>query len=349
MLGPLSRAWGVLTVLLALVFSVVRFEVIAEDGLGPLLVDVDADGLGGDELAAPAELAAVDTIRYGGLDIALLDIRPIPDNNSGSPIIVIDLVVGNDAQSTVRLPEGYLHLISETERVVPLSRFEFADFRDRLVLEPGDTQRALAVFKLGPAASADPADYDLSIGESGRWPVIVPLVGDAPPSTLPRPLSVSEAAAANNDDGATWGRHRLTVIDAVTTLDHGAFRAATGDHLAVVTVKVARDPAADSDAATATSTPAGPAPGSPVDGGPASSSQEPSDLLDRDRWVLTQGRLVHRAIRVDPVASVEQPGVSDLQLVFTYPSDAVSLELGVTPADGSEPLTVARFWPETDR
>lgn len=319
------------TVLLLIAVLIARFDVVSDESLDLLTgVTAGTDGGDGDELAAsPAELASAEAQRYGGLEVVKLDARSIPQNNSGAPIIVVDLAVRNITDTEARLPQGLLELVDVEGRSVALTRFEFTDFRDRLVIPAGQVERTLAVFKLSTAASTDLGLYQLHIGELGRWPVVIPLAGDPLPSLLPRPIAVLGGEAAST---VAYDDYQLTVLDATTTLNHGSYRATTDEYVAVITLAVAPDPNGPNQAANSGAEPLGAAPD------PALAA-----LQSRERWTLGDSDSDSdggtEAVRVSALPDLAPPGGQALELVFTHPTDALVLNLMLDEPD----LAVARL------
>ena len=316
------RSWWAVTIALVVVGVSARYDLVNEDRFGPLVVSAEVAASQDGGFAAPsAQFEAHPTVAYGGLDIALVEARAIPRNSSGEPIIVTELAIRNTTDVQVRLPDGMVHLVGPEGRRVELDRFEFTDFAYRLVVEPGQTATALAVFKLGAYGSPLLVDYELRIGEAGRWPVTLPLEGDPAPAAFPRPLEVDSFRQGVRHLGAGIELRR-----AVTALDHGAYRVAVGQHLAIVDLTLTAPPrqAAEEDGVETVG---------------------PALPVDRQSWSLIDGHGRQRAIRAVTSAPT-LPGAGgaetvELQLVFAYETGSSSLVLQVGPAGGQR--TVAEF------
>lgn len=307
----LRKSWWVATALLLAVGVVSRYDLVTEDDLGPLA----ATG----EVAAGPETALVvladdfdpeSTIHYGGLDMALLGARSIPENNSGQPIIVADLAVRNASDHQIRVPLNLIRLVSVDDVVTPLTRLDYAENSERLVLDPGESQLALAVFKLRGSMDEDLSLYEIQVGEDGRWPENLPLEGEVLPSAFPRPL-LPEIAAEPFDDAELSAvvdesllvavRHDgygITVTEAETALQYGPYRAPIGRHLAVITVEVAGDPASVEE----------------VTG-------------SEDFWILDDGADEHRVVRSVVTNRTDDGSRVSRQLVFSYSTESSNLRL----------------------
>ncbi len=316
----LWKAWWATTAVLLALGTVSRYDLVSSEHLGPLAVG--AEVAAADETAlvvSEGEFDSFPGITYAGLDLALMNARSIPRNNSGQPIIVADLAVRNATSAQIRLSRQEISLTSKDGVSVALDRFEYAEYGTRLVVEPGETQQVLAVFKLRGSMDSSIAEYSLQVAERGRWPESLPLDGPVAPSAYPRPLEVVSEA----DEPA---RHEDLVVgmtDAATALEYGVYRSAVGEHLAIVTVSVSG------------------APGALDRGG-----------LDRGLWALSDGQELHRALKATAGERSLDGNTASIELVFAYGTEASELELFIGGApdgaeDGSEvaneAVSVARF------
>lgn len=312
----LRKSWWVVTALLLIAGVVARYDLVSEDDLGPLaLTDEMAAGPQTELVSLADEFDPASTIHYAGLDLALIDARAIPENNSGRPIIVADVAVRNSSNHQIRIPLNLIRLVSADDVVTPLTRLDYAENTERLVLDPGESQLALAVFKLRTPLEEDLSLYGIQIGEEGRWPENLPLEGEVLPSAFPRPL-LPEAAAGPFDDAelsappaeesqltVQHGGFDITVTAAETALQYGPYRAPIGQHLAIITVEVSGSPASV-EAITGS----------------------------RNFWALDDGATDQRVLRSEVLdRSVDGTSVTR-QLVFSYSTESSNVTL--TAGDG---------------
>ncbi len=300
----LWKAWWATTILLLAVGTVSRYDLVSSELLGPLVVGAEvaaADDpimlVGGDAFDA------LPRVTYAGLDLALMNARAIPENNSGRPIIVVDLAVRNATPAQIRLPRQHLKLTSVDGATVALDRFEYAEHGSRLVVDSGETQQVLAVFKLRGRIGTDLDGYAIQIGEEGRWPESLLLDGQISPSAYPLPLEV----LSTDDEPARYQDLVVELSDAATALEYGVYRSSIGQHLAVITISVSG------------------APGALDRGG-----------LDRGLWTLADGQVLRRALKVTPGERSLDGNTVSIELVFAYGTEASELELFVGDASNQE-------------
>ena len=301
----LIRTWLVATVALLVVGAPVHFDLVTEDRLGPLVAttEVAASGEGG--YPGPAtDFDSLPSVNYAGLDVALLEVRVVPDNRSGRPIVVAEIAVRNTSPVQARLLLKMVQLVGPEGQLTAPDRFDYTDNRSRLAVEPGRVEGGLLVFKLRGGASPLATDYALQIGEEGRWPVTLPLDGPVPAPAYPMPLDVTVG------EPIRYRGLSITLLDARSALQYGVYRAQIGQHLAVIEVSVS---------------------------GPS----ESASALDRSAWALLDddsGRSPIRAVPGPPPASGK--GKSTV-LVFAYDTEASSLTLVV--GQGDDRQVVAEF------
>ncbi len=307
----LRKSWWVVTALLLIGGVVARYELVSEDDLGPLaLPDEVAAGPQTELVSLADEFDPASTIHYAGLDMALIGARAIPENNSGRPIVVADLAVRNSSNHQIRIPLNLIRLVSADDVVTPLARLDYAENSERLVLDPGESQLALAVFKLRTPLEDDLGLYEIQVGEDGRWPENLPLQGEVLPSAFPRPLLPEVAGGAFDDAELSapadevfevmveHGGFDITVTAAETALQYGPYRAPIGRHLAVITVEVSGNPATV-EAITGSG----------------------------NFWTLDDGATDHRVIRSEVLdRSVDGSSVTRL-LVFSYGTESSNVTL----------------------
>lgn len=308
MIGGLWKAWWLTTASLVVVGAVSQFGLVRSDQLGPLFADSEvAAGNEGAASLIDDEFEQLPAVRYGGLDVAFMDARPIPQNNSGQPIIVVDLAVRNTTAQQVRLTAQEIDLLQTDGTATPMVRFEYTEHANRLVLNPGETQQALAVFKLGAVIGVDLDGFSLHIGEEGRWPEILPLDGTVAPAAFPQPLENLNPEAEPTD----LGDLSVELADASTVLEYGVYRARVGTHLAVISVLVSGS----------------------VDSGP----------FDQELWSLQDGDDQRQALRATVGQRSAEDGTVAVELVFPYSTEASELELFVGDEAQNEAQSVARF------
>lgn len=292
--------------------------------LGPLAATAPA----GDEVAAGGwltglsddEFEGLGAVPYAGLDFVVVDARIVTETSVGNPVAVVDLAVRNRTEATRRVTRGMLNLVDDEGRPVELRRFDYSDELTRLVLDPGETISAVAVFRLPPNRPVETGSYRLHVAEPGRWPAVLPLLastgdeadnpsagGDAAAGDIgPRTLGVT-ALAAETPDGL--GFH---IVTADSALEVDAYRAPVGRHLAVVTVELK---------------------------GSVEGTSEPG-ALDREFWTLADP-----AQRVAAKAEIIESGSdgTTLRLVFPYPTDASVLTLQAGADTDADPVEMASF------
>lgn len=293
----LSKSWWVVTALLLLVGSAVHFELITEDDLGPLASLSEVAAGPGDLAALPGELDGFPSADYAGLTVALIDARTIPVNQTGRPIMVVDLAIENRSDVQARVPLAMLTLVRPDGRTFEAERFEYTEYSNRLTVGSGAVEQALVVFKLSPGPTGPTSGYQLEIGEAGRWPVSLGLDGSVTEADFPQTLELVDGSVGA--EPAQYQGLRVELLDAVTALEHGVYRAPVGRHLAVISVRVVG----------------------------ASSG------LDRNLWTVVDRKGESRAIRASIVESSEDGTDATVELVFSYSTDVSELSLFVGRSD----------------
>lgn len=323
-LRVIGRLWLLASIALAATAAVVNYDLLAAEELGPLARDSEVAAAEAPALAAVAdEFDAYPSVDYAGLEIALVEARVIPENRSGHPIIVADLAIRNGGVIQARLPKAMFNLVTagagSGEVAIEPVRFDYATYDDRLVIDPGATEQALAVFVLRgesavaalglrpEAGSGTEAlgRFELRVGERGRWPVNLPLTGQAPEPAFPRDLEVVLAAPV------AFEGLEVELTSARSALDYGIYRAPIDRQLAIVTVLVSGPP---------TTTPA----------------------IGDGAWSLVDDADGSRTpIRSRTTTASAETGVAELELVFAYEAGSTGLDL-VLGAGRSEQV-VARL------
>ena len=170
--------------------------------------------------------------RYGGFDVAVLSARGLPVNNSGAPIVAVELAVRNATNRQLRLPESMFGLQTEPGALVPIHRFEHTEHSTRLVIEPGTITTATLVVRLPLRSTTDIDLYRLAIGEPYRQPLLLPLVREPAVAGASGVTTGSEIGIEPNPST------KLTVLDLASTYNHRAYRALVDHHLLVLTADV---------------------------------------------------------------------------------------------------------------
>ena len=293
----LSKSWWVVTALLLLVGSAVHFELVTEDNLGPLVAPSEVAAGAGDLIALPGELDGYPSVAYAGTTVALIDARTIPINQTGRPIMVVDLAVENRSDVQARVPLTMLTLVRPDGRTFTAERFEYTEFSNRLAVDAGEVEQALVVFMLPPGQTGPTSGYQLEVGEAGRWPVSLGLDGSVSEAAFPQELALADGSVGV--EPAQYQGLRVELLDAVTALEHGVYRAPIGRHLAVMSVRVVGA----------------------------------STGLDRNLWTVVDRNGESRAIRADVVESSQDGTDAVVELVFSYSTDVSDLSLFVGRSD----------------
>ena len=311
----LGKTWWVASAAVLLVAAAVHFDLVTENNLGPLAGSAEVAAAGDADFAATdSAFDAAPNVRYAGIDLAVIDARIVPRYQTGAPIAIVELGMRNTTDTQARLPLKMVSLLGPNGRQTELDRFEYTEHNARMVVEPGQIGHSLAVFNLALGASADLADYQLQIAENGRWRSTVPLDPSIVPPIDPYPVPLKVIT----DDVLRQQNQTIGLIEAVTSLEYGVYRAPIGRHLAVVTVEIT---------------------------GPASGSRQ---AIERESWRLLDSRVggnrnvisrdENRAIRA--IANETVTGVGEfairtlsLQLVFSYSTEASELILQVDAGD----------------
>ncbi|MEM7275389.1 MAG: hypothetical protein AAF547_20105 [Actinomycetota bacterium] len=299
----LSRTWWVVTAAMLVVGGAAQFDLISRERLGPLAsASAEVAAPDGSQLAAVTDGQA--SVRYAGLELSLLEARAVPVNQSGRPIVVVDLAIRNLADVPVRIVPSMLRLVRPDGQVVEPDRFDYTERPDLIVLEPGGAVSALVVYKLGAAPVGLVSAHRLEIGEPGRWPVSIGLDGTVAEDRFPQPLAIDPTAGSPT---ATYQGLEVELLDARTALEHGVYRAPIGRHLAMATVEVIG----------------------------------PSAAIDRHLWTLTDVDGQRRALQADVTETSPSGDVATVELVFSYSTESSELSLMVGRSGVQD--EVARF------
>lgn len=293
----LSKSWWVVTALLLMVGSALHFELVTEDDLGPLAAGSEVAAGETDLIAVPGELDDYPSVDYAGIKVALIDARAIPVNQTGRPIVVVDLAIENQSDVQARVPLAMLKLVRTDGRTFTAERFEYTEHSNRVSISPGDVDQALVVFKLPPGRTGAVSSYELEIGEAGRWPVMLGLDGSASEPDFPQPLALADSSVGA--EAAQYQGLRVELLDAVTALEHGVYRAPVGQHLAVISVRVVGASAG----------------------------------IDRNLWTMADQNGESRAIRASIVEASADGTDATVEVVFSYSTGMSELSLFVGRSD----------------
>lgn len=190
------------------------------------------------ELAGVAaeQIPVVDwpSVRYAGTSWSITGARLIPraEQETGRPIVVVEVVVRNvtgDTATRSRIAD--ISLVWPNGDREPADRFEFADDPDVLTLAPGAVEVVTLVFK--PSVEQDPelGSLVVEVGETGRVPARIPLIGPVPDPVYP---AVGTIDGPDDDPSIRIDR---VIVD----VDAGPYRAALGRRLVIIDVEVAAD------------------------------------------------------------------------------------------------------------
>ena len=239
--------------------------------------------------------------RYGGFDVAILDSRGIETNNSGYPIIVVDVAIRNSTDRQLRLPESMFGLQADTGRVIPIERFEYTDHSTRLIIEPGLIQTATLVVRLPPLLPAEPDLYRLHVAVPFREPLLLP-IHEADDHTQPEGVDTGAEVAIELSPTSN-----LKVLELASTYNHRAYRSRIDHHLVTLTVDLT------------------PGPDSTVD-----------HIADPRWWRLETGDQQLTAATVE----VSKTAASSVRatIVFEPPASALQLTLVAGPTDAGATL-----------
>lgn len=266
------------------------------------------------EVAGPANLdlddnAAADA-HYAGLDLNLIEVRPVPENSSGRPIIVVNFEARNTTEYQLRIPMRQFALIGDSANqapgqlevtAIPVDRFEYSEFSDRLVLDPGDAAEATAVFKLLPGTKINLEDWLLQVAEPGRWPATIPLDGSTDARPALKPMAFADPAQSGAV--AKLGNARIAVLDTESSLDFRSFRAPRGEHLASFVVEIQAENS----------------------GNQAQLDELIASAKDQSFWHLEVGDNRNEAIQVE--VRDNSKSSTTFVVVFTYPNGSTDLTL----------------------
>ena len=201
-----------------------------EDESGPTVpIDLNLDS----RLDAP--------VIYAATGWSVLGSRLIEraDDITSRPIVVAEVLVTNTGTDvTARVRSSDVRLVWPDGHRETVDRFEFIDDDQIFSLEPGEALFVTLVFKPNLLENPDLAELALEIGERGRIPATLPLVGPAPDADYPRfgsfdgPAMVVPATTTIPDPIV------LTPVLAAIDLNAGHYRAAVGQRVALIEVSV---------------------------------------------------------------------------------------------------------------
>lgn len=295
--------WLITTTFLLVVFQTVGIPQAFGDER-TALVDTGADdyALGGPE-PPDHDLASV---VHAGVRWSIVTTRATPSEGLLSPAVIdVDVLVENTlAGTTARIPERSVVLEARSGEVLGTGRF--VDETNRLSIAPGETLPLTISFVTG---SIDPraSDLVLRIGDAGRTPSILPLLGE-PSAEEPSFVAIDESIVVLADPDAADRQIVVAPEAAALTLNAGPYRAAAGEQLALVTVMVERAVASDD-----------------------------STFLDTSYWGFSTDEGAVPAIMV---ARAAQPAsnADQVTLLFAFPETADDFDLVVGAGTSDETL-----------
>ncbi|MEM9134133.1 MAG: hypothetical protein AAF962_11065 [Actinomycetota bacterium] len=272
------------------------------------LVDTGADdyALGGP--AAPDH--DLPSVLHAGVRWSMVATRATPSEGLLSQAVIdVDVLLENTlADTTARIPERSVVLETRAGEVLGTGRF--VDETNRLSLGPGETLPLTISFVSGFDADPRAGDLILRIGDAGRTPSLLPLLGE-PRAEEPLFLAIDESAVVLPDPDAADRQIVVAAEAAALTLNAGPYRAAEGEQLVLVTVVVER--------ALAT---------------------EESTFLDTSYWGFSTDGGIEPAIMV---ARNAQPATNadEVTLLFAFPEEAGEFDLLAGVGTGDEaPISI---------
>ncbi len=239
-----------------------------------VVVDLVAPAAAGSGDITEGRSALVEpAVVYAGVHWRLLEARfvSVTESSDGRPVIIAELDLTNTTETqALRVRESDVALVWSDGERFPADRFDQVVGSDTLTLDPGERRSITAVFK--PRLLVDPVfeDTALEIGDPGRIPARLPLVGPMAPSIYPIDGSIEEGAAVVADPDRVAGRLAVTPRRAVLGLNAGAYRAAEGTRLVLIEVAIERSQVDDGSAVAQ-----------------ESANAKGSAFAERDFWRLT--------------------------------------------------------------
>lgn len=271
-LSALVGLWFTVTACLLVALMLVAIERVAANDFRIASVDlVDLattagpgadDTIGLDKVTDETDLAdsyvgqSGPPVPYGGTAWSVVGSRLIPrtEEVGSRPIVVVDAVVSNTTAATIRTKTSDVAMLWPDGRRDQVDRFEFVDDSAVVTLEPGESSLVTLVFK--PLVVVDPIleELQLEVGEPGRVPARLPLLGPAPVQRYPAPAAIDGPAAVMADPIDMGRQLAINPVTASVALDAGPYRVAIGSRLAIVEVAVERGavligPVADTESA----------------------------------------------------------------------------------------------------
>lgn len=284
------------------------------DLAGPAAAPPDTDR----RSASPIDPAALRSpaVQYGAIEWALISSRLIPgvDSPTGKPIVVAEMAVTNTSQdAATRVRSSDVTLVWPDGLGQEVDRFEFIDERKVFSLEPEESILVTLVFKPNVMADPDLVELTLEVGEPGRIPALLPLVGPAAPTDFPIVDVIDSPPGALPAPAAAGDRPAIGLRRLVIDLNAGHYRAAVGQRILTIEASVGERPA---------------------DG-----SHGSNPAHDRSYWQLSAGGRAIGPLRVEPL---DDQGVA---LFFVLENGADDLVLS-GDANGHDPVRVAVTLPE---
>ncbi len=243
-----AMAWMLITAFLVAGFTI-GYENLAGDRLR---VRIEAEGpqtVAATTAPRRSEAERYRSIEYGGTvwSVTKARLAPRSDDRLSYPVVAIEALVTNTTADTVlRVRRSDISMVWPDGRRDVADRFDDAEDRSVVAIQPGDTASLTVVFE--PMVIVDPvlAELTLEIAEPGRTPASMPMVGPVPESAYPILGSIDGEPARWNDETG-FGPPLVIEPDSVAVdVNAGAYRAAAGHRLVLIEATVNRsDPSPD--------------------------------------------------------------------------------------------------------
>lgn len=189
---------------------------------------------------APSNEPAGPSVRYGGLDWAVNEVRTVPrtDDPFSRPVVIVEAVVTNVTGAALRIHDADVTLVDPDGRHHPLDRFENTPDSHLVTVDPAGSTAITAVFKPAVATDPWPADYAIEVAEANRTPAVINLGLDPDQGRDQAPVVGRMDLNPVEVEMAGAGRLVVEPRSAVMTLNAGAYRAARGERVHLIEVTV---------------------------------------------------------------------------------------------------------------
>lgn len=255
--GFLIGTWTVLSACLVVALATVAIERAAANEFKIANVDlVELAGPAGGptgttESPTPSASAAADLsrrlgspVRYGATGWTVVNSRLISANSdlTDRPIVVTEVVVTNThLTAATRVRAADVRLIFPDGSQQPVDRFEFIDDQRVFSLDPGESLLVILVFKPSIKTDPDLTQLTLSIGEEGRIPIQLPIVGEPEPVNFPRSGLINGPALSIPAPPGQVSATTIVPESVAAGLNADHYRASVGQQVILVEASVQSD------------------------------------------------------------------------------------------------------------